>query len=297
MFRKIAFTLFSLIFSSTVFAQAEASASQSSNVETLLYVVIGFVLVISILVLLVAVYTLFVVRTILLQEQAKATAEGAEIVPEVNLWQKISGLLTRATPIEKEQDILLDHNYDGIRELDNHLPPWWKWLFYLTIVWSIIYLAAYHVFDMLPLQDEEYNTEIVKADAAREALQASVAELIDETNVEIVTDAADLEAGATIFQRQCAVCHAADGGGGVGPNFTDEYWIHGGDIKDLFRTIKFGVPEKGMISWQAQLNPSEMRSVASYILTLVGTTSANPKEAQGELYVPENTQEETPVAE
>jgi len=297
MFRKIAFTLFSLIFSSTVFAQAEASASQSSNVETLLYLVIGLVLVISILVLLVAVYTLFVVRIILLQEQAKATAEGAEIVPEVNLWQKISGLLTRATPIEKEQDILLDHNYDGIRELDNHLPPWWKWLFYLTIVWSIIYLVAYHVFDMLPLQDEEYNTEIVKADAAREALQASITELIDETNVEIVTDAADLEAGATIFQRQCAVCHAADGGGGVGPNFTDEYWIHGGDIKNLFTTIKYGVPEKGMISWQAQLNPSEMRSVASYILTLVGTTSANPKEAQGELYVPENIQEESPVAE
>ena len=139
---------------------------------------------------------------------------------------------------------------------------------------------------MLPSQDEEYTAEIVKADAATEAFMASSTELIDEANVEIVTEATDLEAGATIFQRQCAVCHAADGGGGVGPNFTDEYWIHGGDIKDLFKTIKYGVPEKGMISWQAQLNPSEMRSVASYILTLVGTTSANPKEPQGELYVP-----------
>ena len=297
MFKKIAFTLFSLIFSSTVFAQVEASGSQSSNAETLLYVVIGLVLVISILVLLVAIYTLFVVRTILLQEQAKATVEGAEIVPEVNFWQKISSLLTRVTPIEKEQDILLDHNYDGIRELDNHLPPWWKWLFYISIVWSIFYLAAYHVFDLRPLQDEEYNIEIAKAEAAREAQQSAATELIDETNVEIVTEASDLEAGGIIFQRQCAVCHAADGGGGVGPNFTDEYWIHGGDIKDLFKTIKFGVPEKGMISWQSQLNPSDMRNVASYILNLQGTTSANPKEAQGELYVPENPSEETPDAE
>lgn len=296
MFKKIAI-LFSLIFSSTVFAQAEASGSQSSNVESLLYVVIGLVLVISILVLLVAVYTLSVLRVILSQEQAKAVSEGAEIVPEENLWKKISSLLTQATPIEKEQDILLDHNYDGIRELDNHLPPWWKWLFYLTIVWSIIYLLAYHVFDMLPLQDEEYNMEIVKAESAREAMLSASSELIDETNVEVVTEASDLEAGATIYQRQCAVCHAADGGGGVGPNFTDEYWIHGGDIKDLFKTIKFGVPEKGMISWQSQLNPSDMRNVASYILTLQGTTSANPKEAQGELYVPENTSVETPVAE
>ena len=286
MFKKIIFTILSAISASSVFAQTEAVADPSGNVETLLYVVIGLVLLISLLVLLVAIYTLFVVRTILLQEQAKAEAEGAEVIPEVSIWTKISKSLTRATPIEKEADILLDHNYDGIRELDNHLPPWWKWLFYLTMVWSVIYLLAYHVFDILPSSDQEYNNEIMRAEAAMEARRATMTDLFDETNVEITIDATALENGASIFARQCAVCHQPDGGGNVGPNMTDEYWIHGGDIKDLFRTIKYGVPEKGMISWESQLTPGDMRDVASYILTLQGTTPANPKAPEGELYVP-----------
>jgi cytochrome c oxidase cbb3-type subunit 3 len=297
MLKKIIFTLLSAVLTSSAIAQTEVPGNQSSNIETLLYIVIGLVLVISILVLLVAIYTLFVVRTILSQEQAKAESEGAEIVPEVSIWKKISKSLTRATPIEKEADILLDHNYDGIRELDNHLPPWWKWLFYLSIVWSIVYLALYHVFDLLPLSGEEYNNEIVRAEAALEARRATMTELIDETNVEVATDDAALENGSSIFVRQCAVCHQPDGGGNVGPNMTDQYWIHGGDIKDLFRTIKYGVPEKGMISWQSQLSPGDMRDVSSYILTLQGTTPANPKEPQGELYVPEETPEEETAAE
>jgi cytochrome c oxidase cbb3-type subunit 3 len=286
MFKKIIFTILSAIVTSTVFAQTEGVANQSGSVETLLYVVIGLVLLISVLVLLVAIYTLFVVRTILLQEQAKAEAEGAEIIPEASIWKKLSKSLTRVTPIEREADILLDHNYDGIRELDNHLPPWWKWLFYLTMVWSVIYLLAYHVFDVLPSSDQEYNNEIMRAEAALEARRATMTDLFDETNVEVTTDATALENGASIFARQCAVCHQADGGGNVGPNMTDEYWIHGGDIKDLFSVIKYGVPEKGMISWEAQLTPGDMRDVASYILTLQGTTPANPKTPEGELYVP-----------
>lgn len=289
MFKKIIFTLFSAIFTSTAFAQTEAATDQSSALETLLYIVIGLVLVISILVLLVAIYTLFVVRTILLQEQAKAESVETEVAPELSIWTKLTKSLTRATPVDKEADILLDHNYDGIRELDNHLPPWWKWLFYLTIAWSLIYLVVYHVFDLLPLSDQEFNNEIVKAEAAVEARRATMTAIIDETNVEVTADATSLEKGKTIFARQCAVCHQADGGGNVGPNLTDQYWIHGGDIKDLFNTIKYGVPEKGMISWQSQLSPTDMRDVASFILTLQGTTPANPKEPQGELYNPAET--------
>lgn len=287
MFKKIIFTILSVISTSSVFAQTDEATTQSGNLETLLYLVIGLVILISVLVLLVAIYTLFVVRTILIQEQPKAEAEGAEIIPEVSIWTKISKSLTRATPVEKEADILLDHNYDGIRELDNHLPPWWKWLFYMTMVWSVIYLLAYHVFDVLPSSDQEFKNEIVRAEAALEAKRATMADLFDETNVDITTEATALENGETIFLRQCAVCHQADGGGNVGPNMTDEYWIHGGDIKDLFRTIKYGVPEKGMISWESQLSPSDMRDVASYILvSLQGTTPANPKAPQGDLYVP-----------
>lgn len=292
MFKKIIFTILSAILTSSVFAQTDAAATQSGNLETLLYVVIGLVLLISVLVLLVAIYTLFVVRTILLQEQSKAEAEGAEVIPEVSIWKKLSRSLTDATPIEKEADILLDHNYDGIRELDNHLPPWWKWLFYLTMIWSVIYLLAYHVFDVLPSSDQEYSNEIARAEAALEARRATMTDLFDETNVVLTEEASALENGASIFTRQCAVCHQADGGGNVGPNMTDQYWIHGGDIKDLFRTIKYGVPEKGMISWESQLSPSDMRDVASYILvSLQGTTPANPKAPEGELYVPEKASE------
>jgi len=298
MLKKIIFTVISAILTNSAIAQTEVAGGQSGNVETLLYVVIGLVLLISILVLLVAIYTLFVLRTILMQEQVKAKAEGAEIIPEVSIWTKISKSLTRATPVDQEADILMDHNYDDIRELDNHLPPWWKWLFYLSIVWSMIYLVAYHVFDWLPLSDQEFNNEIVRAEAALEARRATMTELIDETNVEITQDETGLENGKTIFQRQCAVCHQADGGGNVGPNMTDQYWIHGGDIKDLYTTIRYGVPEKGMISWESQLSPGDMRDVASFILVkLQGTTPANPKEPQGELYVPEEPAEEETATE
>ena len=126
------------------------------------------------------------------------------------------------------------------------------------------------------------------AEAAEQvkAYQAGLALSIDETNVEVATDASALAEGQQIFTAQCSACHANDGGGGVGPNLTDQYWIHGGDIKDLFSTIKYGVPQKGMISWQSQLTPAQMQNVASYILTMQGTTPANPKEPQGDLYEP-----------
>ncbi|MDX1409282.1 MAG: cytochrome c, partial [Saprospiraceae bacterium] len=116
---------------------------------------------------------------------------------------------------------------------------------------------------------------------------AGQADEIDETNVELLTSASDIEQGKEIYTMQCVVCHGTQGEGGVGPNFADQYWIHGGDIKDLFRTIKYGVPEKGMISWSALLRPSEMQQVASYILTFQGTSPTNPKAPQGELWTPE----------
>lgn len=295
MFKKLFLILISSIIPAFLFAQNEPPVDQSSNVETLLYVVVGLVLLISVLVLLVAIYTLYVVRAILTQDKERTEDEKME-EPGETIWMKISKSLTKATPVEEEEDILLDHNYDGIKELDNHLPPWWKWLFYVSIVWSLIYLLAYHVFDLLPLSAEEYNRSIAKAEARLEAQKANAPmAAIDENNVTVTTDEADLSAGETIFKRQCAVCHQPDGGGNVGPNLTDNYWLHGGSIKNIFHTIKFGVPQKGMISWESQLNPTEMRNVASYIkVKLVGSQPANPKEPQGELYDP-STEEQTPV--
>jgi cytochrome c oxidase cbb3-type subunit III len=298
MFKNLLLTLTGLILPAALFAQTEpaAGAQSSANLEILLYVIVGLVLLISILVLLVAVYTLYVVRAILKQEKATKAAPGEEEIeePGETIWMKVSKSLTAAKPVEEEEDILLDHNYDGIKELDNHLPPWWKWLFYITIVWSLIYLLVFHVFNWMPLSAEEYTISLAQAEAAMEAQKAaSPSAAIDENNVTVATEEAALTAGATIFKRQCAVCHQEDGGGNVGPNLTDNYWIHGGSIKDIFSTIKYGVPQKGMISWESQLSPADMQNVASFIkVRLVGSEPAVPKEPEGELYDPSTEEQE-----
>jgi len=207
-----------------------------------------------------------------------------ETVEEEDDW--VDGLLhtlTDATPVDREEEVATDHEYDGIRELDNNLPPWWLAGFYISILFAVIYLLRYHVLGTAPLSEEEYKIAMVEAELAKEEYLKTAANLVDESNVEALTEEARLLAGGEIFAKNCAVCHANDGGGGVGPNLTDAYWLHGNDIKDVFKTVKYGVPAKGMIPWQDQLNAAEMQEVSSYILTLVGTTPANPKEPQGEL--------------
>jgi cytochrome c oxidase cbb3-type subunit 3 len=197
--------------------------------------------------------------------------------------------LTDATPVDKEEEVATDHVYDGIRELDNNLPPWWIAGFYISIGIAVIYLLRYHVFESAPLSQEELKIELAEAEVAREAYLKNAANLVDESNVVLLTEESRLMAGAKIFSANCAVCHANDGGGGVGPNLTDSYWLHGNSIKDIFRVIKYGVPAKGMIPWKDQLNPTKMQEVSSYILSLTGTVPANPKEAQGDLFTMEET--------
>ncbi len=211
-------------------------------------------------------------------------SEASEVEEEESDW--VDGLLhklTDATPVENEEEVETDHEYDGIRELDNNLPPWWLAGFYISIAFAIIYLMRFHVLGTAPLSQEELKIELAEAEAAKEEYLKTAANLVDESNVEALSDESRLLAGADIFMKNCAVCHANDGGGGVGPNLTDPYWIHGNDIKDVFKTVKYGVPAKGMIPWQDQLSASEMQEVASYILTLQGTTPADPKEPQGDL--------------
>jgi len=218
----------------------------------------------------------------MIKDQNGAPVE--ETVEEEDDW--VDGLLhtlTDATPVDREEEVATDHEYDGIRELDNNLPPWWLAGFYISILFAVIYLMRYHVLGTAPLSEEEYKIAMVEAELAKEEYLKTAANLVDESNVEALTEEARLLAGGEIFAKNCAVCHANDGGGGVGPNLTDAYWLHGNDIKDVFKTVKYGVPAKGMIPWQDQLNAAEMQEVSSYILTLVGTTPANPKEPQGEL--------------
>lgn len=180
--------------------------------------------------------------------------------------------------------VIEDHEYDGIQELDNPAPAWFQFLFYITIVFAVIYMINYHMIGKQNTSFDEYMQEVTVAQQQKDELLRTGA-LINENNVKVLTDAADIDKGKEIFTVNCVSCHNTDGGGGVGPNLTDKYWIHGGGIKNVFTTIKYGVPAKGMISWQTQLNPKQMNQVASYVLTFEGKTPANPKAPEGNIWV------------
>ncbi len=273
------------------FAGAQESSTGLNNTDILLISILA-VLAVAILVLLVTVYVLMEMQKAMVRTQQKeAEAAGLPFEIEPSWWDRFRAKMWNIAPIEKEEDIMLDHEYDGIRELDNHLPPWWKYMFYLTIVFGAVYVLNYHFFKWTPLQTQEYNNEMAAAALALEARQAALGDQLDETNVEFSDDATVLANGQIIYDANCATCHRADGGGGIGPNFTDNYWLHGNDIKDIFRTVKFGVPQKGMISWQAQLKPAEIRDVSSYIKTMEGNNVEGGKAPQGDLYEQEAVQE------
>ena len=181
---------------------------------------------------------------------------------------------------KKVVDELLDHDYDGIQELDNDLPPWWTNLFYFTIVFAVVYMAHYHILGTGPSSSAEYENEM----AAAEAKYAAVIEQsVTSGPVEALTDEASLTEGKNIYTVNCVPCHGTQGEGGIGPTLADKYWLHGGQFSDIIGVINNGVPEKGMISWKPILNPSQIQQVASYLLTFQGTTPPNMKEPQGEL--------------
>lgn len=196
-------------------------------------------------------------------------------------WEK----LNKTVAIEQENDIMLEHDYDGIRELDNSLPPWWKYGFYFTILVSIVYLYRFHVSHTAPSSLQEYADEMKQAEVEHAAYLANAANKVDENTVTFLTASADIDAGKQIFESTCFACHAKDGGGGVGPNLTDDYWLHGGSIKDVFKSIKYGWQDKGMKSWQNDFSPKQIAQIASYVKSLHGTKPAAPKDKQGELYI------------
>ena len=187
--------------------------------------------------------------------------------------------------IEEEHEIILDHNYDGIKELDNDLPPWWKYMFYATIVFAIVYLIRFEVYNDYS-QDEEYEMAVAEAQLEIDEWKKTAKDLVDVNTVILLTDAGDLTAGKGSFNESCIACHKADGGGGIGPNLTDKNWILGGGIKNVFSTISEGGRDgKGMIAWKNDLKPAEIAQVASYVLSMQGTTPAEPKEAEGEVWI------------
>jgi cytochrome c oxidase cbb3-type subunit III len=198
-------------------------------------------------------------------------------------WASLNQRLTKAVPVEQEEEIILDHEYDGIKELDNTLPPWWKWGFYVTIVVAIGYFVRFHVLGTGPTPEQEYNAEMKVAAAQLEAQRKNSGEMVDEKTV-TMADAAGIAEGKQIFQKSCYMCHGSNGEGGVGPNLADEYWLHGGSINDVFKTIKYGVIDKGMQAWEKQFSPAEIKNLASFIKSIKGTKPANAKAPQGEVY-------------
>lgn len=186
--------------------------------------------------------------------------------------------------VEDEASIMMDHEYDGIRELDNSLPPWWKYGFYFTIVWAFGYIIYYHISGSGDLSIAEYNKEVAAANKAVEEYRKKSANSVDENNVKLITEAAELNAGKDVFVANCAACHGQKGEGGVGPNLTDEYWMHGGSVSDVFKTIKYGVADKGMKSWKEDLSPSQIAQITGYIKSIFGTNPPNAKAPQGDKY-------------
>lgn len=205
---------------------------------------------------------------------------AAQLKP--SFWDKFN----KSVEIKDEAAILTDHDYDGIRELDNALPPWWKYGFYLTIVWGFGYLVYYHAGGNGPSSLQEYKTQLADAEKEMEEYRKNAKNLVDETTVVLLTGSDDLKAGSAIFSANCVSCHGASAEGKIGPNLTDQYWKHGGDIKDLFKTVKLGVTGTGMKSWKTDLSAMQMAQVASYILSLQGTNPANAKAPEGTLFAP-----------
>lgn len=217
-------------------------------------------------------------------EQRKAIEETKKQKALENNWKKRFGEWLMGKKTAPDAQLLLeDHNYDGIRELDNPLPPWWLYLFYVTLLFGVIYLGYYHLFDG-PNQEQNFEQEMALANEQIETYKKTAASFVDETNVTVLKDVASLENGRSLFETHCAVCHQNDGGGSIGPNLTDNYWILGGDIKSIFLTIaKGGRPGKGMIAWNNSLKPQEIQQLSSFILSLKGTTPQNPKAPEGTL--------------
>lgn len=186
-------------------------------------------------------------------------------------------------------------DYDGIKELDNNMPPWLKYVFYITIIFAAGYIVAFFIFeDDALIQDKEYAKNVAIAEAKIAEMNTVI---IDETTIRTVYDEASLADGKEIYDKICFVCHGKFGEGLVGPNFTDEYWIHGGRIEDMYKTVIDGIIEKGMISYKDQLSGTQIQNVLSFIISLEGTNPPNQKAAEGERYERPPASETQPAEE
>ncbi|MFA7273765.1 MAG: cbb3-type cytochrome c oxidase N-terminal domain-containing protein [Crocinitomicaceae bacterium] len=202
--------------------------------------------------------------------------EKAAEVKKAFAFKKLNKVLTDVVEIEDEQSILMDHEYDGIRELDNNLPPWWVWMFYATIIFAVVYIFNYHIIGSADLQLKAYDKEMAQSKKDIDVYLSKMAMNVDETNATLMTDAKDIAAGKGIFEINCISCHNPKGEGNIGPNLTDKFWIYGNDVKVLFKTIKLGTAN-GMPEHASKLNPIQIQQAASYVLSLPYTKGKEPQ--------------------
>lgn len=255
-------------------AQAAVSNSIGGMSKTLFYTM-SSVLFLELFVILALLVN---IRFLVKNERSRfagATAPGGRKV--LTWWEKFN----KFKSIEQEADIDLGHDYDGIRELDNRLPPWWLYGFYITIIFAGIYLWRFHVSHTGPSSKEEYENSVAQAEVKIKEYLKQKGETVDENTVTLLTDASDLAAGKTMFVTTCAACHKPTGGGDVGPNLTDDYWLHGADVKSIFKTIKYGI--NAMPQWQNSYSNKQIAQLTAYVKSLHGTNPAGAKAPQGTL--------------
>lgn len=276
----IAIILGSLIVPSTSMALSIAITEEPAAENVLFKITSGelyIIGVINILLLFVLFYQVRLFKS--LYKMTLTPEQSAEKVEDGITAKKINKILTDIVDIEDEASILLDHDYDGIQELDNNLPPWWVWGFYATIIFAIVYLFNYHVFKTADLQIAEYENDVARAEIEIAEYRSKMAMNVDEFNVTLMTEESDLNTGKTLFAKNCQSCHLEDGRGDIGPNLTDDYWVYGNDIATVFKTVKYGTTN-GMPDHEKKLNPIELQQVSSYILSLKFVKGKDP---EGEL--------------
>jgi cytochrome c oxidase cbb3-type subunit 3 len=267
-----------LFFGSALYLIAGTISAQTVRVPAAEQNIIGLSSILIAVNVILLLSVLFLLGTLTSAIQKLRTGETDKV--QLSWWDKFVALKSDKT----EEELRLDEDFDGIHELDNPTPPWFNFIFYTSIIAAVLYLLNYHVLKFGSLQEAEYTAEVAQSKLEVDAYLKSSGNQVDENNVAFVLDKKLLATGQTLFAEKCAVCHLADGGGVVGPNLTDAYWIHGGDIQSIFKTIKYGVPAKGMIAWQNTFSGKQMEALASYVKTLLGTKPAVGKEPQGELY-------------
>lgn len=288
-FRVIILAVAMLAFNLTTFAQG--SSLPAGGMKYFLYGAIAFVVV----TLSLAIYFLTLKNKY--QKEARIRSGRMQEPSALRKWWSDldKKYFTKAASLEKEADVLLDHDYDGIKELDNALPPWWKWGFYFTVVVAVIYMFRFHVSKTGPTPLQEYEHEMKIAAAKMEIFRQNSREAFDEKTVTLA-DAAGIAAGKKIYTGTCFPCHGANGeGNAVGPNLTDKYWLHGGSLGNVFKTISNGIPDKGMQAWGKTFSPTDIKNLSSFVLSLQGTNPANAKAPQGNLFEPAKASDSTAV--